>query len=183
MRGVATVAAWLQAHRSTAAAVVGTDAGHCAVYDSRSGAEEWLWRGDAGALAGVAIVPSPELRSIVAAAAGGQLLLLDARRSGAAAVLARVGDLGPLACVCTDGNCAIAGATRGVLVWNLDPAAEQTAEDRARGISCTGAGLAFHVPIAPTAGAVRSISVHEHEGSWTLAAGHASGTLSVCSFA
>ena len=162
--------------------MVGTDAGHCAVFDARSGQLEWCWEGGVGPIADVALVPSPELCSVVAAAARGHLLLLDVRRSGAAAVLARVADSAPLTCVCTDGNSAVAGSARGgVLVWNLDPAAEQTARDREAGIACTGAGLAFRVPLSSGAARVHSISVALHDGLWTLAAGHEDGVLSVCS--
>ena len=168
----------MQAHKRTAAAVVGTDAGHCAVFDSRSGQLEWQWRGAVDCVADVALVPSPELCSIVVAAADGQLLLLDMRRSGEAAVLAKVADDAALSCVETDGNSARAGsASGGLLVWNLDPAAEQTARDSELGIQCTGAGLAFRVPLAT--GAVHSVSVDRSDDQWLLAAGHEDGVISI----
>lgn len=162
--------------------MVGSDAGHCAVFDSRSGQLEWLWQGEVASIADVALVPSPELCSIVLAGADGQLLLLDIRRSGEAAVLARVADDAGLSCVETDGNSAIAGsANGGLLVWNLDPAAEQTAKDSELGIPCTGAGLAFKVPLADgTIGAVQSLSVHRSDDQWLLAAGHDDGVINIC---
>jgi WD40 repeat protein len=172
----------LQAHKHTAAAVVGTDAGHCAVFDSRSGQLEWLWQTDVSAIADVALVSSPTLCSIVIATADGQLLLLDTRRNSDAAVLARVADDAALSCVETDGNSAIAGsANGGLLVWNLDPAAEQTAQDSETGIPCTGAGLAFKVQLASGgAGAVTSISFNRSHDEWLLAAGHEDGEISIC---
>jgi WD40 repeat protein len=171
----------LQAHKYTAAAVVGSDAGHCAVFDARSGQLEWLWHGDVPSIADVALVPSPDLCSIVVAATDGQLLLLDMRRSGQTAVLAKVADDAALSCVETDGNSAIAGsANGGLLVWNLDPAAEQTARDTELGIPCTGAGLAFKVPLATSAvGAVTCLSIDGCDDKWLIAAGHEDGVISI----
>ena len=148
------------------------------MFDSRSGQLEWLWQGEVAPLSDVALVPSPELCSIVIAATDGQLLLLDMRRSGEAAVLAKVAGDTALSCVETDGNSAIAGAASGGLLgWNLDPAAEQTVKDSELGIPCTGAGLAFRVPLAT--GAVQCVSVDRSDGQWLLAAGHEDGVISV----
>lgn len=171
----------LQAHKYTGAGVVGSDAGHCAVFDSRSGQLEWLWQGEVPSITDVALVPSPEVCSIVVATSDGQLLLLDMRRSGSAAVLAKVADDSPLSCVETDGNSAIAGsANGGLLVWNLDPAVEQTAKDTEVGIPCTGAGLAFKVPLSTgTTGAVQSLSIDKSDEQWLIAVGHKGGVIHI----
>jgi hypothetical protein len=172
----------VQAHSSEMVLLLGTDQGHCALCDARSGQQEWLYGGDAPPVRAVAMVPGQQVTSAVAAGEDGTLSLLDLRRQGPAALLASVSVPQPLTSVATDGCTAVAGTNgAGVLVWNLDPASEQTGSDRAAGIMCTGAGLAFPRAVAESGpDRVHCLDVVQSAEGWHLVAGQ-DGCIQICS--
>jgi hypothetical protein len=173
----------VQAHQASEVLLLGTDQGHCALCDARSGQVEWTYDGGAAApLRAVAVVPGTQVTSAVAAGADGTLSLLDLRRQGHAALLASVRVPQPLTSVATDGCTAVAGtAGAGLLIWNLDPASEQTDGDRARGLACSGAGLAFpYSLLGGGSDVVHCLGVEQSDSGWHLAAGQ-DGCVQVCS--
>lgn len=170
----------VQAHTS-GSAVIGTDAGHCAILDVRSGLAEWCWQDQRKRIADVASVPGSDLCSVVVAYEDGQLGLLDLRRQGKAAMLAHVVGGVRTDCIVTDGNSALAGTHKGLLLWNLDPAAEQTDQDIETGISCNGAGMAFWVDNDSSSAAVTCLHAFDHQEEFRVAVGHGNGVIHLCS--
>lgn len=172
----------VQAHDGTGSAVIGTDAGHCAILDVRSGRAEWCWQGRHERITGVSTVPVADLCSVVVAYGEGQLGMLDLRRQGEPAMLAHVTGGARATCVTTDGNSALAGTQEGLLFWNLDPAAEQTDEDLETGISCIGAGMAFPIQLGDASnGSVSCVSTFQHGNKFQVAVGDDSGHIYLCS--
>jgi hypothetical protein len=174
--------ALLQAHRGTGAVVVGTDTGRCVLYDARTAQEEWFVN-TGSQINAVAIVPAPDVRSLVIGHDDGTLRLLDLRRQSAAAELAHVWSVCRVSSLVTDGCCALAGSdSGGVVVWNLDPASTQTARDSARGIMCSGAGMAFCEQLERGGqGETTSVAMTVGpRGLWCLAAAHMGGSLDLC---
>ena len=111
----------------TGAVLVGTDTGECFVFDARTGQQAWV-ASTGVRINAAAIVPAPDVRSVVTAHEDGSMRLLDLRRSASAAELAQVHVEQRLSSVQTDGCCALAGrGSGGVVVWNLDPASASTA--------------------------------------------------------
>jgi hypothetical protein len=174
----------VQAHEFTGIAVAGTDTGHCSVFDPRTGRQEWQWQGKRAHVAGVATVPTADLCSLVLAYGDGEMSLLDLRRQGPGMVLAHVKSPAPITSVATDGCCALAGMNSGgVLVWNLDPASNQTSKDLDIGIPCTGTGMAFPVNVGGEGcGSIQCLSVSRAENGpgWRLLTGHKGGSLRIC---
>lgn len=171
----------LQAHPTSGAVLVGTDTGECIVFDSRSGQQAWA-TSTGERINAAAIVPGPDVRSVVTVHEEGTMRLLDLRRSASAAELAEVQIGHRLSSVVTDGCCALAGcAAGGVVVWDLDPASgEGTAGGSSSEIASVGAGSAVLVAVGGAAdeAEVLGVSVGQlQDGQWWLAAGHAGGTL------
>jgi WD40 repeat protein len=174
----------MQAHNATGAVLVGTDTGACAVYDAGSGQQ--TWGTDTGCqINAAAIVPAPDVRSVVTVHEDGCLRLLDLRRQVSSAELACVQTGEQLTCVATDGCCAVAGSSDGgLVVWNLDPASEEAAEDGAGGIASVGGGTAFRCILEGRDGEEVTGLVVEYgqEAGWCLAAAHMGGRLDFCAF-
>ena len=130
----------------------------------------------------VCAVPVTDLCSVVVAYDDGQLGMLDLRRQGESAMLAHVSGGAHTTCITTDGNSALAGTQQGLLLWNLDPAAEQTDRDLETGISCIGAGMAFPLQLGNSSGvSVSCLSAFEHENEFRVAVGDDSGHIYLCS--
>jgi WD40 repeat protein len=172
----------VQAHEACADVVVGTEDGLCVLHDARTGQEVWCLDCKCE-VTSVALVPAPDVRSVVTGHADGTLRLLDLRRQGPVAELARAKGSSAVTALATDGCCTLAGLESGqLLIWTLDPATEQTREDRVRGITCSGAGLAFEQALAGGgSGAVAGLAVGTGaDGAWCFAVGHSGSTLDVC---
>lgn len=174
--------ACVQAHETCADVIVGTEDGHCVLYDARTGQEAWSLDTECG-LTAVTLVPATDIRSVVGGHSDGTLRLLDLRRQGAVAELARAEGSSAVTAVATDGCCTLAGLESGqVLIWSMDPAKEQSKEDRVRGMDCSGAGLAFEQHLLGGGnGAIAGLAVGAVEGgAWCCAVGRCGAALDVC---
>lgn len=174
----------MQVHAASGLATVGTDAGHCVVYDPRTGQDVWQWGSDGAAVNALALVPAPELQTVVLAHADGTCRLLDLRRQASHAVLAEARYGAALRCCVTDGCVAVAGTAAGdALVWDLDPAHDRG--DGSGALVTSGAGPAFACTVGGSScGAMACIaSSSDVNGAVHFAMGHDGGLLHLCTFA